>query len=92
MNNGHHSVDIDVFRTLKQGEVSVIGERESPRVLLNEEEGFGPEPIPIGLNQRTARLVINKAGIADHHSSGDMSDWYLLLMVSSIVDSTGFSK
>lgn len=50
MNNGHHSVDIDVFRTLKQREVRVIGERESPRVLLTGKKGSGPEPIPIGLN------------------------------------------
>lgn len=92
MNNGHYSVDIDIFRTLKRRKARLIGERESPRALLTGKKGSGPEPIPIGLNQRTARLVINKTGIADHHSPADTSDKYLLLMVSSIVDSTGFSR
>lgn len=92
MNNGHYSVDIDIFRTMKRRKARLIGERESPRAILTGKKGSGPEPIPIGLNQRTARLVINKTGIADHHSPADTSDKYLLLMVSSIVDSTGFSR
>lgn len=86
MNNGHYSVDIDIFRTMKRRKARLIGERESPRAILSGKKGSGPEPIPIGLNQRTARLVIYKTGIADHHSPGDTSDYKIVFIIDGFLD------